>query len=260
VSAPQGRTAVVTGAGRGIGRAIARRLATDGLAVVVSDVDPNTCDAAAGEIVDAGGRAVAVTCDVSDPAAVTALVERAVAEFGGVDVMVANAGIAQVDLLLEVTPADLQRIVEVNLFGVVYCLQAAARRMIDQGRGGKIINAASIAGHQGFDHLGVYSATKFAVRAVTQAAAKELAAHRITVNAYCPGIVGTEMWDQIDAGLGRYLGTGPGEALAQYSQLIALGRVQTPEDVAGFVSYLAGSDSDYMTGQAVVIDGGVVMV
>src|SRR5690606_5556982 len=187
------------------------------------------------------------------------VVDRVAAELGSVDIMVANAGIAQVKRLLELTPADLQRMFEVNVFGVVYCMQAAAERMIAQGTGGKLINAASIAAHSGFDYLGHYSATKFAVRALTQAAAKELAQHRITVNAYCPGIVGTEMWNQIDEGLGGYLGTGKGEALAKYSQLIALGRVQTPEDVAGFVSYLAGPDSDYMTGQSVMIDGGIVM-
>ena len=147
-----------------------------------------------------------------------------------------------------------------NVYGVVYCLQAAAEKMIEQGTGGKIINAASIAGHSGFDFLGHYSATKFAVKALTQAGAKELAQHGITVNAYCPGIVGTDMWDLIDEKLGPYLGTAKGEALANYSQLITLGRVQTPDDVAGFVSYLAGPDSDYMTGQSVVIDGGIVMV
>jgi meso-butanediol dehydrogenase/(S,S)-butanediol dehydrogenase/diacetyl reductase len=174
--------------------------------------------------------------------------------------MVANAGIAQVKTLLEVTPEDLQKIFEVNVFGVVYCLQAAAEKMIAQGTGGKIINAASIAGHAGFAYLGHYSATKFAVRALTQSAAKELADKGITVNAYCPGIVGTDMWDLIDEKLGAYLGTGKGEALEKYASTIPLGRVQTPDDVAGFVSYLASPDADYMTGQAVMIDGGIVMV
>jgi len=251
--------AVVTGAGRGIGRGIALRLARDGHAVAVNDVDKASAEAVAHEIAEAGGRSLAVPADVTDRDAVFAMVDRVAAELGSVDIMVANAGIAQVKTLLELTPADLQRMFEVNVFGVVYCMQAAAERMIAQGTGGKLINAASIAAHSGFDYLGHYSATKFAVRALTQAAAKELAQHRITVNAYCPGIVGTEMWNQIDEGLGGYLGTGKGEALAKYSQLIALGRVQTPEDVAGFVSYLAGPDSDYMTGQSVMIDGGIVM-
>lgn len=260
MSAPEQRVAVVTGAGRGIGAAIAHRLAGDGLAVMVSDVDGATAQGTAEAIGAAGGRAASHVTDVADRAACTALVDATREAFGGVDVMVANAGIAQVKTLLEVTPEDMDRMLGVNLCGVLWCLQAAAEVMIEQGTGGKIINAASIAGHQGFDHLGHYSASKFAVRALTQAAAKELAPHQITVNAYCPGIVGTTMWDEIDVGLGGYLGTGKGEALQQYSQLIALGRVQTPEDVASFVSYLAGRDSDYMTGQAVVIDGGIVMV
>lgn len=257
---PAGRVAVVTGAGRGIGAAIARRLASDGLAVMVSDIDGSTAEAVADEIEGAGGRASSTTTDVADRDACFALVTAAREAFGSIDVMVSNAGIAQVKTLLEVTPDDLERMLGVNVGGVLWCLQAAAEAMIDQGRGGKIISASSIAGHQGFDHLGHYSASKFAVRALTQAAAKELASHQITVNAYCPGIVGTTMWDEIDTGLGGYLGTGKGEALAQYSQLIALGRVQTPEDVASFVSYLASPDADYMTGQAGVIDGGIVMI
>ncbi|HWM56855.1 MAG TPA: acetoin reductase [Pseudonocardia sp.] len=253
-------TAIVTGAGRGIGRGIALRLAKDGHAVAVNDVNKAGAEAVTAEITAAGGQAVAVPADVTDRDAVFAMVDQVATELGSVDVMVANAGIAQVKTLLEVTPDDLRTIFDVNVFGVVYCLQAAAEKMIAQGRGGKIINAASIAGHRGFDYLGHYSATKFAVRALTQAAAKELAQHQITVNAYCPGIVGTDMWDLIDEKLGAYLGTAKGEALANYSQLIALGRVQTPEDVAGFVSYLASQDSNYMTGQSVVIDGGIVMV
>lgn len=252
--------AVVTGAGRGIGRGIALRLARDGHAVAVNDVAAEGAAAVADEIVAAGGTARAYPADVTDPDAVTALADRVVADLGGLDVMIANAGIAQVKPLLEVTPDDLRRIFDVNVFGVVYCLQAAARVMIDRGTGGKIVSAASIAGHSGFDLLGHYSATKFAVRALTQAAAKELAPHRITVNAYCPGIVGTDMWDLIDEQMGARSGAAKGETLRQYAQAIPLGRVQTADDVAAFVSYLAGPDSDYMTGQAVVIDGGVVMI
>lgn len=258
--ATRDRVAVVTGAGRGIGAAIARRLASDGLAVMVSDVDATTATETAKAITADGGRAVSHAADVSDRDACFALAAAAREELGSLDVMVSNAGIAQVKTLLEVSPTDLERMLGVNVGGVLWCLQAAAEAMIDQGNGGKIISASSIAGHQGFDHLGHYSASKFAVRALTQAAAKELAPHGITVNAYCPGIVGTTMWDEIDVGLGRYLGTGKGEALAQYAQLIPLGRVQTPEDVASFVSYLASPDADYMTGQAPMIDGGIVMV
>ncbi|MFC5948558.1 acetoin reductase [Pseudonocardia lutea] len=251
--------ALVTGAGRGIGRAIALRLARDGHAVAVNDVNKANAEAVAGEIVDAGGSSVALPFDVTSRDAVLEGVAATVEQLGGLDVMVNNAGIAQVKTLLEVTPEDLEAIFGVNVFGVVYGIQAAAEHMKEHG-GGKIVNAASIAGHSGFDFLGHYSATKFAVRALTQASAKELAQYKITVNAYCPGIVGTDMWDLIDEKMGPYLGNERGETLRQYTELIALKRVQTPEDVAGFVSYLAGPDSDYMTGQSVMIDGGIVMV
>lgn len=260
MSSPGQRVAVITGAGRGIGAAIARRLSSDGLAVMISDIDPDTAGAIADEIGAAGGTAASHVTDVADRDACFELVAATREAFGSVDVMVANAGIVQVKTVLEVTPADLDRMLGINLAGVFWCLQAASETMIEQGRGGKVIAAASIAGHQGFDHLGHYSASKFGVRGLIQAAAKELARHRITVNAYCPGIVGTPMWDQIDETLGPYLGKAKGETLAEYSMRAVLGRTQTPEDVASFVSYLASRDSDFMTGQAVSVDGGIVMI
>jgi meso-butanediol dehydrogenase/(S,S)-butanediol dehydrogenase/diacetyl reductase len=250
--------AIVTGAGRGIGRGIALRLARDGHAVAVNDVNKAGAESVAEEITTAGGRATAVPGDVTDRDAVFAMVDQVASELGSVDVMVANAGIAQVKTLLDVTPDDLRKMFDVNVFGVVYCIQAAAEKMIAQGNGGKIINAASIAAHGGFDLLGHYCATKFGVRALTQAAAKELAKYKITVNAYCPGVVDTDMWELIDEQMGPYLGTAKGEAKAQFGAGIALGRLQTPDDVAALVSYLAGPDSDYMTGQSVIIDGGMV--
>jgi meso-butanediol dehydrogenase/(S,S)-butanediol dehydrogenase/diacetyl reductase len=253
-----GKSVLVTGAGRGIGRAIALRLAGDGADVAVNDLDPATAQSVADEIAALGRKSVSVPGDVSDRDTVFGIVGDVRRSHGSVDVVVNNAGIAQVKPLVEVEPAELETLFRVNVFAVVYGIQAAAAPMREQGHG-KIINAASIAGHSGFDFLGAYSATKFGVVGLTQAAAKELAKYGITVNAYCPGIVGTEMWDLIDERLGGYLGTGKGEAMERYAAGIPLGRVQTPEDVAAFVSYLAGPDSDYMTGQSVLIDGGIVM-
>jgi len=215
-------------------------------------------EAVAEEIRATGQRAAALDADVSDAAEVDAMIEQTVAELGRLDVMVANAGIAQVAPLLDVTPEDFDRLIGINLRGVFLCYTAAARQMIAQGDGGKIIGAASIAAHKGFAMLGHYSASKWAVRGLTQAAAQEWAPHGITVNAYCPGIVGTKMWEYIDEKLAEAQGLQKGEALASFSQLISLGRVETPEDVASFVSYLASPDSDYMTGQSVMIDGGVL--
>jgi meso-butanediol dehydrogenase/(S,S)-butanediol dehydrogenase/diacetyl reductase len=254
------RIALVTGATRGIGRGIALRLAVDGLDVAVNDIGANAdqLEGVAEEIRGTGRRAAAVVADVSDPGEVEGMVRRVADELGSLDVMVANAGIAQVKPLLEVTPEDFDNLMAVNLRGVFLCYQEAARQMIRQGGGGKIIGAASIAAHKGFSMLGHYSASKWAVRGLTQAAAQEWAQYGITVNAYCPGIVGTAMWDLIDEELAKHMGLQKGEALKQYSELITLGRVEEPEDLAAFVSYLASRDSDYMTGQSVMIDGGII--
>ena len=254
------RVALVTGAARGIGRGIALRLAADGLDVAVNDMEANRegLEEVAGEIRAEGQRSMAIVADVSREGEVEDMVQNVAAELGRLDVMVANAGIAQVVPLLDLTLEDFDKLMAVNLRGVFLCYQAAARQMIQQGGGGKIIGAASIAAHKGFAMLGHYSASKWAVRGLTQAAAQEWAEHGITVNAYCPGIVGTAMWDLIDEQMGQHTGLGKGETLEQYSQLIALGRVEEPEDVASFVSYLASRDSDYMTGQSVMIDGGVL--
>ncbi|WP_275293459.1 acetoin reductase [Amycolatopsis sp. La24] len=250
---------LVTGAARGIGRGIALRLAADGHDVAVNDIPANAgeLEAVAKEIRAAGRRSATVTADVSDPAAVTAMVGETVQALGSLDVMVANAGIAQVLPLLELTPEDWDRMMAVNARGMFLCYQAAAKQMIEQGGGGKIIGAASIVAHRPFALLGHYSASKWAVRGLTQAAAMEWSKHGITVNAYCPGIVGTAMWDLIDEKLAESEGLRKGQAIAKYSDLIHLGRVSVPEDVASYVSYLASPDSDYMTGQSVMIDGGI---
>ncbi|MFC4002741.1 acetoin reductase [Prauserella oleivorans] len=254
------RSAIVTGAARGIGQAIAERLARDGLAVAVADLESmrDELDKTARGIEDAGGRAIAVTADVTSPEQVDALVRRTAEEFGTLDVFVANAGIARVSTLLDMSLDELDTLVRVNLYGVFNSYQAAARQMIAQGTGGKIIGAASIAAHKGFELLGGYSVTKWGVRGLTQVAAQEWAKHGITVNAYCPGIVGTAMWDLIDEKMTEQSGEERGTALRRYSESIALGRVEEPRDVASFVSYLASPDSDYMTGQSVLIDGGIL--
>lgn len=253
------RVALVTGAAQGIGKGIALRLAADGLDVAVNDIEANNdqLKAVADEIGVLGRRSAAIVADVSDPDSVQAMVDRVATELGQLDVMIANAGIADVKPLLETTPAEFDHLMSINMRGVYLCYTAAAKQMIQQGTGGKIIGAASIVAYRPFPLLGPYSASKWAVRGLTQAAAMEWAQHGITVNAYCPGIVGTAMWDHIDEKLAENEGLRKGDAIEKYSELIHLGRVSVPEDVAGFVSYLASADSDYMTGQSVMIDGGV---
>lgn len=253
-----GKVVLVTGAGQGIGRAIVLRLARDGADIAIVDLQEEKTEAVADEVRKIGRRATTFRADVSRRDEVFAAVDHAESELGGFDVMVNNAGIASIQPLSEVTPAEIEKIFRVNVHGVLWGIQAAAQKLRERKQKGKIINAASIAGHEGFPLLGVYSATKFAVRGLTQAAAKELASDGITVNAYCPGVVGTDMWVEIDRRMAEITGARIGESYDKFVGGIALGRAQTPEDVAAFVSYLAGPDSDYMTGQAPMIDGGLV--
>ncbi|MDD2319917.1 MAG: glucose 1-dehydrogenase [Geobacteraceae bacterium] len=261
----QGRVAIVTGSGRGIGRGIAMRLASDGATVVVSDIILENAQKVAAEIEAAGGKSMAIQTDVTKADQVNELVDKAVEKFGKLDIMVANAGIANIKMSLEMTAEEWNKIMEVNTTGVFLCDTAAAKQMIKQGHkdymgtGGKIINCASIAAHSGFAILAAYSASKFAVRGFTQALAKELGPHKICVNAYCPGIVGTDMWTLIDEKMGPYLNMKKGEVLKEYTKLITAGTVGVPEEVACFVSYLASDDANYMTGQSVMIDGGIIM-
>ncbi|AKE00389.1 acetoin reductase [Rhodococcus erythropolis] len=253
-----GKVVLVTGAGQGIGRGIALRLAHDGADIALVDLDQTKLDAVADEIRQIGRRATTFIADVSDRAQVHAAVEHAHSELSGFDVIVNNAGIALVGPISDATPEEVSKIWSVNVDGVLWGIQAAAAKFQALGQRGKIINASSIAGHDGFAMLGVYSATKFAVRALTQAAAKEYASDGITVNAYCPGVVGTDMWVTIDKRFAELTGAPEGATYEKFVGGIALGRAETPDDVAGFVSYLAGPDSDYMTGQAGLIDGGLV--
>ncbi|KAF1850687.1 acetoin dehydrogenase-like protein [Cucurbitaria berberidis CBS 394.84] len=257
----ENRTAIVTGSSRGIGKAIALRLANDGYDICINDVEANKsgCDEVVKEIEGLGRKAFAYTADVSNLNEVQGLVQASVSELGPLNTMIANAGISQVKALLDLTEQDLKRMFEVNVFGLYNCYSTAAKQMISQGGGGKILGAASIVAFKPFPLLSHYSASKFAVRGLTQAFAMEMATHKITVNAYAPGIVGTAMWDQIDEGLGELKGVKKGDTIKKYSEdLIALGRTSVPEDVSSTVSFLASKDSDYMTGQTIVIDGGIV--
>jgi meso-butanediol dehydrogenase/(S,S)-butanediol dehydrogenase/diacetyl reductase len=252
----------ITGAARGIGKSIALRLAQDGHDIAASDLPSMQEELAitVKEVKAHGVRGTALAGDVSDPASVRKLVEDTADRLGSLDVFVANAGIAQTKALLDVTPEEYDKVHAVNGRGVFLCYTEAARQMIKQGTGGKIIGASSIAGHKGFALLGVYSSSKFGVRALTQAAAQEWAQHGITVNAYCPGIVDTHMWVEVDRDLGAINQVEQGESMKAMAEGITLGRVSRGEDVAAFVSYLAGPDSNYMTGQSVLIDGGILFV
>ncbi|GAD11518.1 acetoin(diacetyl) reductase [Gluconobacter frateurii NBRC 103465] len=253
-----GKIAAVTGAAQGIGKAIALRLAREGADIILLDVKQETVEQAAKEVEALGRRAIALTADISNRDAFQATLKDAADQLGGLDIMVNNAGICQVKPILDVTPEEVEKIYRINVQGVIWGIQASAKIFQASGKKGKIINACSIAGHEGFPLLGIYSSTKFAVRALTQSAAKELASSGITVNSYCPGIVGTDMWVEIDKRMSEITGADIGATYKKYVEGIALGRVETADDVAGFVAFLSGKDSDYITGQSILIDGGLV--
>ena len=253
-----GKVALITGAGQGIGRGIALRLASDGADIAIVDINDEATQAVADEVRALGRKATTFKADVTKRDEMYAAIDHTEKELGGFDIMVNNAGVASIQPIAEVTLEEVEKTFKVNVYGVLWGIQAAAAKFKERKHKGKIINASSIAGHEGFPLLAVYSATKFAVRALTQAAAKELASDGITVNAYCPGVVGTDMWVEIDRRMAEITDAKIGESYDKFVGGIALGRAQTPEDVAAFVSFLAGPDSDYMTGQASLIDGGLV--
>jgi meso-butanediol dehydrogenase/(S,S)-butanediol dehydrogenase/diacetyl reductase len=256
----ESKVALVTGAGMGIGRAIAERLAQDGFAVAVNDVSTDNAATCVEALQSSGATATAVPADVSNREQVFAMVKKTVADLGRLDVMVSNAGIVQVDPILAITEDAFDRLYAINVKGVLWCAPAAAQQMIEQGDGGKIINAASSAAHTSHAVLGTYGSSKFCVRALTHVMAQEFAAHGITVNAYCPGIVDTGMWDTIDSRAAEVLNIPEGAMKQKALEGIVLGRLQTPEDVANFVSFLASRDADYITGQNMLTDGGMVMI
>lgn len=266
-----GKIAIITGAGQGIGRGMALRLAEDGASIVVAEHNPETAAAVAREVEARGRRSLAYPVDVSDVSAVAQMVTDVVRTFGRIDILVNNAGVAQTKPLLDLTEADWDRVIAVNQRGLFFCLQAVAAQMVRQvpedikaaGRAprslGKIVNISSISGRRGRPLAAHYAASKAAVISITQSAALTLAPFNINVNAVCPSVVPTPMWQQIDADRGWLLGLKPGEAMAAFIEAIPLKRAATPEDIAGAVAFLCSADADYITGQALNVDGGYEM-
>jgi meso-butanediol dehydrogenase/(S,S)-butanediol dehydrogenase/diacetyl reductase len=259
-----GSIALVTGAGRGIGRAIALRYARDGATVALTDLDETSVLKVAAEIRALGATADASRADVREPGDSVATVARVVDRFGRLDLLVNNAGVMRVRPLLELTPEDWDFVNDVNARGLFFALQAGARQMMRQapmaaGRPrGKIVNVASIAGRGGRPLFAAYAASKAAAISITQSAAMALAPD-VTVNAICPGVVGTEMWRQIDREWTAIDGRPLGAAWEDRIRGIPMGRPEDPEDLAGMALFLASADSDYITGQSYHVDGGMIM-
>ena len=251
-----GKVAIVTGAGQGMGRAIAVRYAQEGASVVVADLSQDTSRPTADVIGQGGGTAITVRVDVRDREQVQAMVDAAVAAFGGVDILVNNAGVDKIIPFLETTEEDWDFMFDVNCKGLLWCSQAVARQMIAQGRGGKIVNLASQAGRRGEALVLAYCASKACVISMNQSMALALAEHKINVNAIAPGIVDTPFWDEVDKQFARLLNMEVGEPKRKFSAMIPLGRIEQPEDVTGAAVFLASSDADYITMQCLNVDGG----
>jgi meso-butanediol dehydrogenase/(S,S)-butanediol dehydrogenase/diacetyl reductase len=287
----KGQVAIITGSGQGIGKGIARRLAGEGAIVVIAENNPETAAAAVQEIENENGQALAYPIDISDVAAVRKMVDDVVAKFGHINILVNNAGVAQTKPMMDLTKEDWDRIIAVNQRGSFFCLQAVAAQMIKQvpeavrkvaeipadimniNPGdqvltelpdirvsyGKIVNLSSIAGRRGRPLSTHYAASKAAIINITQSAALALAPYRITVNAICPGIVPTPMWEQIDEERSVLFGAKPGEAANAFVNIVPLKRAATAEDIAGAVAFFCSDDADYITGQALNVDGGFEM-
>ncbi len=284
------RVAIVTGAGQGIGKGIAQRLADEGATVVIAEFNPETAAAAAKEIEQRGGRALAYPIDIADVAAVQRMVHGVVAQLGHIDILVNNAGVVQTKPMMDLSEADWDRVITINQRGAFFCLQAVAEQMIaqlpesirkaaekpadimsihadspvvemtdGQMSFGKIVNLSSVSGRRGRPLSTHYAASKAAIISITQSAALALAPYRINVNAICPGIVPTPMWRQIDVDRGKLFGAQPGEAMNAFINTIPLKRAGTAADIGGAVAFFCSTDADYITGQALNVDGGYEM-
>ncbi len=273
------KIAIVTGAGQGIGKAVALRLAEEGANVVVADINPKTAEQTAEEIRAINRRALPYAIDVANITEIQPIVDNAVAKFGRIDILINAAGVAQTGPFLDLTEQQWDRVVDTNLKGTTFCIQAVGRQMIRQvpeevkaaGHAdrsplgdtlrcyGKIVNFSSISGRHGRAAQVPYAASKAAIISITQSAALAFAQYNINVNAVCPGVVPTPMWDQIDRDRGRISGLAPGESIKSFIERTPLKRAGSPEDVAGVVAFLCSPDSDYMTAQTLNVDGGLEM-
>jgi D-sorbitol dehydrogenase (acceptor) len=246
------KVAVVTGAARGIGRAIARRYVAEGALVAIADVDAAAAETTTAEM---NGRAAAFHCDVSDPASTRAMVERVCARFGRIDILVNNAGIFDMQPILEITEAEYDRVFDVNVKGLLFTLQAVAQEMVGRGVKGKIINIASQAGRRGEPLVAVYCASKAAVISITQSAGQALIAHGINVNGISPGVVDTS-WDNVDALFAKYENRPLGEKKKLVGEAVPFGRMGHAEDLVGASVFLASREADYVVAQTLNVDGG----
>ncbi len=249
----QNKTAIVTGGASGFGAGIVRKFIAEGARVMIADINGEGAAARAAEL---GRQAVAQQVDVSSSDSVNSMAATALAAFGRLDILVNNAGVGKIIPFLETTDADWDFMFDINCKGLLRCSQAAAKQMIGQARGGKIVNLASQAGRRGEALVLAYCASKACVISMTQSMALALAPHGINVNAIAPGIVDTPFWDEVDKQFATLLNMEVGEPKRTFVKSIPLGRIEQPDDVTGAVVFLASTESDYITQQTLNVDGG----
>ena len=249
----EGKSALITGSARGIGRAFAQAYIGEGATVAIADIDLDRATATAREL---GPAAFAVEMDVTSQTSINAAVATTVARAGGIDILINNAALFDLAPIVEITRESYERLFSINVFGTLFTMQAVARQMIAQGRGGKIINMASQAGRRGEALVAVYCATKAAVISLTQSAGLDLIKHGINVNAIAPGVVDGEHWDGVDAMFARYENRPLGEKKRIVGAEVPFGRMGTAEDLTGMAIFLASAESNYVVSQTYNVDGG----
>lgn len=248
-----GKKALITGAARGIGYAFAQRYIAEGAEVAIGDINITRAREAAASL---GLKACAVEMDVTDQASIEAAVDEVEANLGGIDILINNAALFTAAPIVEITRADFDKVFAINVAGVLFTMQAVAKKMIARGQGGKIINMASQAGRRGEALVGVYCASKAAVISLTQSAGLNLISHGINVNAIAPGVVDGEHWDGVDAFFAKYEGKPLGQKKREVGEAVPFGRMGQAEDLTGMAVFLASADADYIVAQTYNVDGG----
>lgn len=248
-----GKTALITGAARGIGLAFAQAYIREGARVAIGDIDMARAQLESARL---GDGALAVEMDVTQQASIDRAVDATVAQFGQIDILINNAAIFTAAPIAEITRDDYARCFDINVAGTLFTLQAVARHMIARGQGGRIINMASQAGRRGEALVGVYCATKAAIISLTQSAGLDLIKHGINVNAIAPGVVDGEHWDGVDAFFAQYEGKAPGQKKREVGEAVPFGRMGRADDLTGMAVFLASSDADYIVAQTYNVDGG----
>jgi D-sorbitol dehydrogenase (acceptor) len=249
----EGKSALITGAARGIGRAFAEAYVREGATVAIGDINVEAAEKSAREI---GSAAYAVRLDVTDQTSIDEAVKAVEEKAGGLDILINNAALFDMAPIVEISRASYQKLFDVNVSGTLFTLQAAAKSMIARGKGGKIINMASQAGRRGEGLVAIYCATKAAVISLTQSAGLDLIKHRINVNAIAPGVVDGEHWDHVDSMFAKYEHRQPGEKKKLVGDAVPYGRMARPEDLTGMAVFLASPDADYIVAQTYNVDGG----